>query len=136
MHRSRAALDSGPDGPQPRGDASVRAGGAVVALVAAAALALGIDHGLGVTARLLSPSSVRQASLGQTRDRCIYREVRRELPKGASFYASMTSLLYAQRLAELATLWAVPRPAPRSAGWLVTVVPGRCAGIRVKAWRA
>jgi hypothetical protein len=107
----------------------------VVAVVVALMLALGVYRDVRLNTGLLLPTSIKTQLLGNDREMCLYRELRHDLPRGASFYDDSANYLHFQRLAEAATLWAVPRLTLASAQWHVTIVRGHCAGIALKAWR-
>jgi hypothetical protein len=109
---------------------------AFVAAVAVVTLGLGISLDLHVESGLLAPGAVANAATADKQDMCLFHDLRRQLPKGATFYDSDASLSRFQRLAELATLWAVPEQTPSAARWRVAVVPGHCAQVGLKVWRA
>ncbi len=108
---------------------------AFIAAIAVVTVGLGVRQDLQLNGRLLRPAAVNQASAADRQDMCLFQAFRRELPKGATFYDSADVAHY-QRLAELATLWAVPEQTPAAARWRVAVVPGQCARIGLRVWRA
>ena len=111
-----------------------RVGCAFIAAVAVLTLGLGARQDLRLNASLLNRAAVSSATAADRQEMCLFRAFRRELPKGATFYDSPDLANY-QRLAELATLWAVPEQAPAAAGWRVAIVPGQCARVGLKVWR-
>jgi hypothetical protein len=113
-----------------------RLGCVLIAAVATVTLGLGIHQDLQLNASLLTPASVNASAGAARQDMCLFRALRHELPKGAAFYDAGANGADYQRLAELATLWAVPEQSPRAARWRVVVVPGHCASIGLKVWRA
>jgi hypothetical protein len=108
---------------------------ALIAAIAVLTLGLGVRQDLQVSASLLTPTAVSQATAADRQDMCLFQAFRRELPRGATFYDG-AELAHFQQLAELATLWAVPEPTPAAARWRVAVGPGQCAGVGLKVWRA
>jgi hypothetical protein len=113
-----------------------RLGCALVAAIAVVTLGLGIHQDLQVNASLLTPAAVNATAGADRQEMCLFHALRHELPKGAAFYDSARDVGDYQRLAELATLWAVPERSPGAAQWRVAIVPGRCARIGLKVWRA
>jgi hypothetical protein len=116
--------------------AGVRFGCAVIAAVAAVTLGLGIHQELQVSARLVAPAAVNAMAAADKQEMCLFRALRHELPKGAAFYDPERDATDYQRLAELATLWAVPERSADATRWRVAIVPGRCARVGLKVWRA
>jgi hypothetical protein len=108
---------------------------ALIAAIAVVTLGLGVRQDLELNASLLTPAAVSQATAADRQDMCLFQAFRRELPKGATFYDG-ADLAHFQQLAELATLWAVPEQTPAAARWRVAVVPGQCARVGLKVWRA
>ena len=89
-----------------------------------------------ITAAERSPASVSTWKTFDRQQECIYHAIRTDLPKGASIYIDPNGGYAAQILAELSTLWAVPQPAPTSAGWKISEVPGiACSGVSLKVSR-
>jgi hypothetical protein len=119
-----------------RGQTGKRLGYAVIAAVAVVTLGLGIRQDLQLNSTLLTRSAIRSATAADGQVTCLFRALRRELPKGATFYDSSANVTHFQRLAELATPWAVPEQNPAAARWRVDIVPGHCAHIGLKVWRA
>jgi hypothetical protein len=113
-----------------------RLGYAVLAAVAVVTLGLGIRQDLQLNSGLLTPSAISNATAAYRQEMCLFHAFRRELPKGATFYDGGPSASHFQRLAELATPWAVPEQNPAAARWRVAVESGHCARIRLKVWRA
>lgn len=113
-----------------------RLGCALIAAVAAVTLGLGIHQDLQVNASLLTPAAVSEMTGADKQEMCLFQALRHELPEGAAFYDPGRDAGDYQRLAELATLWAVPERSPDAARWRVAIVPGRCARIGLKVWRA
>jgi hypothetical protein len=136
--RSKRAPDRdfGAVGRLRRTGAGKRLSCALVAVVALVTLGLGIRQDLQVNAGLLTPATMSSTTLAYAQEMCLFHALRRELPKGATFYDGDTDVNHFQRLAELATLWAVPEQNPAAAQWRVAIVPGHCARIGLKAWRA
>ncbi len=128
--------DFGASGHRRRTGTSMRLSCAFLAAVAVVTLGLGVRQDLQVNASVLSPAAVRNATAADKQEMCLFRAFRRELPEGATFYDSDANLGHFQRLAELATLWAVPEQNPAAAQWRVAIVPGHCARIGLKVWRA
>jgi hypothetical protein len=121
-----------------------RIGCAVIVFTAAVALGFSVHHGLQTTTAFLRPASIRSAVVADRQEECIYRAIRSELPKGAAVY--INDPVHVQRLAELSTLWAVPRPSTATARWTIALVPvsslgpgsrvrWRCYGLALEARR-
>lgn len=108
----------------------------LIAAVAVVTLGLGVRQDLQLKAGLLTPAAITSATAADRQEMCLFEALRRELPKGATFYDSDAHPARFQRLAELATLWAVPEQAPSAARWRVAIVPGHCARIGLRVWRA
>jgi hypothetical protein len=110
---------------------------AVIAVAAAVMLALGIHHGVELNNSVLNPATVAQNTATDARVMCMYRGIRQELPEGATFYDAPTkaNVYHFQRLAEVATLWAVPRTTESASEYLIKIAKGGCAGIRVEVQR-
>jgi hypothetical protein len=113
-----------------------RLGYALIAAVAGVTLGLGIHQDLQLNSGLLTPATISSANAADRQEMCLFHAFRRELPKGARFYDDGANVSHFQRLAELATLWAVPEQNPAAARWRVAIVPGRCAHVALKVWRA
>jgi hypothetical protein len=107
-----------------------------LAAIAAVTVGLGVRQDLQLNGGLLTQANVSGANAGDTQLMCLFNDIRRELPKGATFYDDGASVAHFQRLAELATPWAVPEQNPAAARWRVVIVTGDCARIGLKAWRA
>jgi hypothetical protein len=107
----------------------------LVAVVVALMLALGTYRDVRLNSGLLMAASIKAQLLDNNREMCLYRALRRELPRDASFYDNPGNYEHFQRIAEAATLWAVPRLTLAAARWDVAIVPGHCAGIALKVWR-
>jgi hypothetical protein len=114
-----------------------RLGYALMATVAVVTLGLAIRQDLQLNSTLLTRAAVRSATAADGQVTCLFHALRRELPKGATFYDSSANVTHFQRLAELATLWAVAEENPAAARWRVDIVSaGHCAHIGLKVWRA
>jgi hypothetical protein len=136
--RSQRALDrerggAGHHRPMP---SRRRLGCVFIAAVAAVTLGLGIHQDLQLNASLLTPAAVNASASADRQDMCLFLALRHELPKGAAFYDAGANGADYQHLAELATLWAVPEQSPGAARWRVAIVPGHCASIGLRVWRA
>lgn len=115
-----------------------RTGCAVIVCAAGLALGLSAHHGLQTTAALLRPETIRNAVIADRQEECIYRAIRSDLPEGAAVYISDANQV--QRLAELSTLWAVPKPSPAAARWTISLVSGsavagHCFGLALRVRR-
>jgi hypothetical protein len=130
----REAAAGAADG-RPRSGRDRRIGAAAIAVVVTLTFVLAIHQGLQVNASLLGPAAIRKQTAADRREMCLYRAIRHALPKGATFYDSRADVAHFQLLAALATLWAEPRTTVGASRWQVAIMPGHCAGIRLKAWR-
>jgi len=123
------AASGGPAAPR----AGKLLGCAAVCCISAAALGLSIHHGLQDTAAYLGKRSVDLAAANDRQEECIYRAIRSKLPRGAPIYVPDYAHGKEVRANDLATLWAVPQPAPATARWIVSLVRGReCGRLRLK----
>jgi hypothetical protein len=110
-----------------------RIGAALIVGAAATALGLSVHHGVQVTAAEVTPSSIAAWATFNSQQACLYHAIRSELPKGAKVYIADPGHFEAQRLAELATQWAVPQPGLATSQWVISVHRGHgCSGISLK----
>jgi hypothetical protein len=112
-----------------------RIGCAAIALAAAVPLGLYVHDEL----RGQSRGAARAATAAYRQEECIYRAIRRDLPKGATIYIYEPAAVWTNgaRVLELSTTWAVPQPTAATAGWAVTLVPkpGPCLGAALEVRR-
>jgi hypothetical protein len=109
-------------------------GCALIVAVAGGALGLTVPMEVKATARLLAVASVRVATRATAQESCLYELIRQELPQDSRFYVDSTSAEHVQRLAELATSWALPEPDRGQAQFEIDIIPGGCdkVGLRVR----
>lgn len=99
-------------------------------------LAFSAHHGLQVRGSELSASTVRASTMAYQQEECIYHAIRSHLPKNAWVYIDEPRADWAQRLAELSTLWAVPQLNRTSAQYAMSVASGRaCHGLSLRVTR-
>jgi hypothetical protein len=108
----------------------------LLAAIAAVTVGLGVRQDLQLNSGLVTPTVMAIVAGGNKQEMCLFHDFRHELPKGATFYDPGENVAHFQRLAELSTLWAVPEQNPAAARWRVAIVPGNCARIGLKVWRA
>lgn len=108
-----------------------------IAAAAAVTLGLSVQHGLQHTATIDQRPEVTAQTTLFRQEECLYHAIRSEVPKGAAVYVNSADWHHTQRLAELSTLWAVPRPTLATAQWRLSLVParGHCAGLALKVSR-
>lgn len=116
-----------------------RIGYVVVALAVAVPLALSVRHEVQATGSVARPRGLGAATAAYRQEKCIYRAVRSELPRGATIFISEPAeySTNAARVVELSTTWAVPQPAPATARWTATLIPepGHCRGLALEVRR-
>ncbi len=68
---------------------------------------------------------------------CLFHAIRSDVPESAAVYVDTSNVSHGQRLAELSTLWAVPKEQEAAAQWVLTITylgksrpPRRHHGIR------
>jgi hypothetical protein len=114
-----------------------RVGCAGIVSAAVVTLGLSVHHGVQFTSRFVTKDDIsyQRACLDWTET--VFREIRAEVPEGATVYGRGPSYSLTIRLAELATPWAVPQPSPATAAWRLFYVPVQhvCTGEAVEARR-
>jgi len=85
-----------------------RIGCAAIVVAAGVGLGLSVHHEVQFTRSATTTTFVAQANAQMSQEECVYSAIRRLVPKGATVYVTAPQFQPTQRLAELATLWAVP----------------------------
>lgn len=106
-----------------------RAACAMIFSCAAVSVGFSVSHDVQTTASFLTPVLIHGAALARKQETCIYDLIRHEVPKGAAVYVNSPRVEWSQRLAELATLWAVPQPTGATALYRLSVARGDCYGV-------
>ena len=80
------------------------------AIVAAAGMGLGLSvhHDVQFTGSLTTAAYTARADARLHQDECVFDAIRREVPKGATIYATDLRSFPGSQVAELSTGWAVP----------------------------
>jgi hypothetical protein len=103
------------------GRASRIASCAAIAGIGGATFGFGINHLVQRSDQIRSPAAVMQASGTYQQEVCIFNAIRSDVPEGAAVYVSSSDVSHTQRLAELSTLWAVPKEQRAAAQWVLTI---------------
>lgn len=121
------------------GQIAKRIGCAAIVAAGAVTLGLSVHQDVQFTAGVNTPNWIRISEFFMSQEECVYTTIRVELPEGASVYVGGDDWTQRQRLAELATLWAVPTSREASAQWTLALVPvphdEDCGGYAVKVSR-
>lgn len=94
---------------------------AAIAGIGGAAFGVGIHRAVQVNDQLKSPANVTYADAAYRQELCFFRAIRSDVPRGAAVYVNGPDTAHTQRLAELSTLWAVPKEFRSAAQWTVTI---------------
>jgi hypothetical protein len=109
---------------------------AVIASAAAGTIGLTVHNDVATTAGVLSPWALNLGVHESKQEWCLYRLIRRDVPRGGAVYVASYRPAQMQRLAELSTLWATPRVTARTAEWAISwYAGGSCYGIGLKVRR-
>lgn len=110
------------------------------AIVGVASVTLGFKahDDVKMTATLLRPEALRNSTDSYGGWQCIYRSIRAGVPRGSAVYVNYRNALYFQRLAELTTTWATPRPSLSAAQWRLFIfkAPEHCSGLELAVVRS
>ncbi len=109
----------------------------IVAGAAAVVLAAGAHSSIKTTSSIGTRADLVGYAGAYAQTECLRAEARDVVPRGATVYLGPWNTEASQILSRSVTLWAVPTPDPRQAGWTLSLqnAPGGCAGTRIVAVR-
>jgi hypothetical protein len=110
------------------GRASKLAACAAIVCIGGTVLGLGVSHLLRFDGKFLAGSVAARAERSYRQELCLFQGIRRDVPRGAGVYLAGNSVAHTQRLAELSTLWAVPKENRRAAQWALTITKLHSSG--------
>jgi hypothetical protein len=109
-------------------------GAAAVVVIAAVSVGVEFANTVRTTSLLSGPVLDNQYHINATQFACLQGEIRRDVPKGASFYTGGPRNADDAALVEYATPWATPTW-NRRAPWELALSKGPCWGVGVVAHR-
>ena len=94
---------------------------AAIAAIGGPVLGLRIAHLVQFDNAALARAAVERTQNSYRQELCLFRAIRKEVPRGAGVYLAGNNEAYFQRLAELSTLWVTPEEDQRAAQWTLTI---------------
>jgi hypothetical protein len=94
---------------------------AAIAGIGGAAFGLYVNHLVVVSDKIRSPAARALDFATYRQEVCLFRAIRKDVPRGAAVYVESPSQAHTQRLAEYSTGWAVPKQYRAEAQFVLTI---------------